>query len=55
MINLLRVMCWFGKHSIKKRVRHHAPAIGREELYCIRCGDSSLIPLIQPRSRERLG
>ncbi len=51
-MKLLRILCLFGKHSFKKRVRRYAPALGREEMYCVRCGEHHLVPLNQPRSRE---
>ena len=50
-MKLLRILCLFNKHSFKKRVRHYAPALGREEMYCTRCGKHYLVPLDQPRSR----
>lgn len=49
MKKLTRILCWFNRHDYQKRVRSCAPALGKEEMRCTRCGDHFLVIQKQPK------
>lgn len=46
-MNPMRLLCLMGQHKLKKQFRLYPPAIGREEMRCVRkgCKKYYLIPL----------